>query len=138
MAIRTTAEAVGAIIDVASNITLTPFMEVANALVTECCSEDDYDAARLELIERWLSAHFYAIRDMQPNQERAGDVSVWYQSKVDLGLSVTHYGQQAMMIDTAGGLAELNQQLIKGPKVNVSISHIGMNEDEAEDYNTTT
>jgi len=50
MAVRTTAEAVGGIIEVDATISLTPFIEVANALVTEHCSTDDYDATRLELI----------------------------------------------------------------------------------------
>ena len=107
---RTTPELVAGIIEVDTAIDLSPFILPANELVTELCVPAGYSDERLELIERWLSAHFYAIRDPRPVTERAG--SVWFtaQSKVDLFLSVTHYGQQAMMLDTAGGLANLNKQ----------------------------
>lgn len=118
---RTTSAAVEAIIDVDVEIDLTPFIEVANSLVTEKCAsalnEDGdayYDAARLELIERWLSAHFYAIRDPRVSSEQAGSVGASYQNRVDLGLDQTTYGQQAKILDTAGGLASLDIMAKKG------------------------
>jgi len=117
---RTTEESVQGIIEHDATISLTPFIEVANALVTELCTDDSYDDTRLELIERWLSAHFYAIRDPRAESEKAGSVSVKYQSKVELGFDVTHYGQMAMRLDTAGGLAALNVQAKKGGKKTVS------------------
>ena len=90
------------------------FIDVANELVTEMCTGTNgpstaYTVARLELIERWLSAHFYAIRDPRVKSEKAGPVGVNYQEKVDLNLKLTHYGQQAMMLDTNGGLRSLDQ-----------------------------
>ena len=59
MAVRTTAAAVQGIIEHDATIPLTPFIEAASALVTQCCTDLDtaYVAAQLELIERWLSAH---------------------------------------------------------------------------------
>lgn len=117
MAIRTTSEAVAEIIEVDVLISLDPFIAVASALVDEVCetNEDaDYSEERLELIERWLAAHFYTNRDPRAVTERAGPVSATYQSKVDLNLSTSHYGQTAMTLDTAGGLAALNQKIIKG------------------------
>jgi len=130
MAIRTTSAAVALIIEVDANINLTSFIEVANALVTECCSADDYDATRLELIERWLSAHVYTIRDMRASEERAGAVSERKQSAVALGFDSSHYGQMAMRLDTKGGLAVLNEQMKKGKGQAVQISWLG-----SEDYN---
>jgi hypothetical protein len=106
---RTTENAVAAIIEVDEDINLAPFIEVAAALVDEVCAPAGYDEARLELIERWLSAHFYAIRDPRRTQEVAGPVSESFQSKVDLGLDVTHYGQQAKLLDTKGTLLILGQ-----------------------------
>jgi hypothetical protein len=122
---RTTAELVGEIIEVDSTISLIPFIEAANALVTECCSTDDYDDIRLELIERWLSAHFYCMRDARPYQERAGSISQSYQGKVDLGFDLTHYGQMAMRLDTVGGLAALNEEIKKGGRAIAKIEWLG-------------
>jgi len=102
MAIRTTALAVGGIIEVDVAISLDPFIETASALVDDIAVESGHGATRLELIERWLAAHFYAIRDPRTTQEKAGTVGASYESKVDLGLNLTRYGQQAMALDSSG------------------------------------
>ena len=91
---------------------------------------DDYDVTRLELIERWLSAHVYTIRDMRASEERAGTVSERKQSMVGLGFDTSHYGQMAMRLDTKGGLAALNARIKKGTGQTVQISWLGDN-----DYN---
>lgn len=131
---RTTATAVQGIIEHDSNISLTPFVEAANNMVTKHCSGvSDYSAADLELIERWLTAHFYAIRDPRASAERAGKVSQTLKSKVDLGLSVTHYGQMAMQLDWAGGLAALDQRIKKGLAPSLGFTWLGAEEGELED-----
>ena len=112
MAIRTTSEAVEGIIETEVTISLTPFIEVASLLVDKVCAplyDEVDDAAQLEMIERWLSAHFYAIRDPRRTQEVAGSVSEQFTSRVDLGLDLTWYGQQAKLIDTKGGLKVLDE-----------------------------
>lgn len=113
---RTTAESVAFIIELDEDIDLTSFILTANELVTEVCVPLGYSDTRLELIERWLSAHFYAIRDMRVSQEQAGPVSASYQHKVGLMLANTMYGQQAMLLDTQGGLASLSKSLEMGRK----------------------
>ena len=128
---RTNATNVKAIIEVDSTIIvsdsdLDPFINTANELVTELCTGSNgpstaYTSTRLELIERWLAAHFYAVRDPRVKSERAGAVGVNYQEKVDLNLSLTPYGQQAMMLDTNGALTRLN----KGKGVGISILWLG-------------
>ena len=130
MTVRTTSAAVALLIEIDDDISLTSFIETANALVTECCSTDDYDATRLELIERWLSAHVYTIRDMRASEERVGTVSERKQSMVGLGFDTSHYGQMAMRLDTKGGLAALNAQMKKGTGQAVQISWLG-----DDDYN---
>lgn len=112
---RTTSQLVAGIIEVDISIPLDPFIAVASELVTELCTDSDtgYSDERLELIERWLSAHFYTNRDPRPTREEAGPVSASYQSKVALNLASSHYGQTAMMLDTAGGLSELSRDLQK-------------------------
>jgi len=123
---RTTSGAVEGIIEVDVTISLEPFMLVANELVTEVCSDAGYSDERLELIERWLAAHFYTNRDPRPVNERAGPVSVTYQSAVALNLNTSHYGQTAMMLDTAGGLAALSKQK---PKRIASVTWLGTAEE---------
>jgi hypothetical protein len=110
---RTTSDLVEAIIDTDVDISLDPFIDAANYLVTTVCGVIplggySYTPADLELIERWLAAHMYAVRESRPQRQRAGTLTEEVQSKVDLGLSVTHYGQQAMVLDVNGGLAALN------------------------------
>lgn len=127
---RTTDLAVQGILDQDVTIPLTPFIEVANNLVTRVCvpalaADTDYVAADLELIERWLSAHFYCIRDAQRVQESVRGVSESFQQKVDLGLNQTRYGQQAMLIDTEGGLAALQKLLEDGRPRKVGITWLG-------------
>jgi len=131
MAVRTTDDLVQGIIEVDSAISLTPFIAAANALVTECCTglAEEYTAAHLILIETWLAAHFYTIRDMRAVSEKAGSVSERFQSKVDIGLSTSHYGQMAMRLDYKGGLARLDNKLKKGGK-SPSITWVGKEEDE--------
>ncbi len=132
---RTTVILVGGIIQVNPNITLTPFIEAANILVTQCCTElnDDYTADQLEKIETWLAAHFYTVRDMRRVSSKAGPVSEKKQSKVDLGFSTSHYGQIAMRLDFHGGLASLDKQILNGTVKTVGINYIGTTEEEYED-----
>lgn len=139
MTISVTSNDVQGIIEVRASINLTPFIDAAIDLVTELCMDCDYSDSRLNRIATWLSAHFYAIREGRPTQERAdGAGGMSYQSKVDLGFDVTHYGQMAMRLDTAGGLAALNQQAKKGGKVTVGVSHLGMTKTEIAQMTITS
>lgn len=114
---RTTAIAVQGILEDSPTLSLTPFMEAAYYLVTKCCATQTqadgtawYTDEDLELIERWLSAHFYHVAVTRADAERAGSVGQSLRSRVDLKLNLTHYGQQAMILDVAGGLTTLNEQ----------------------------
>ena len=114
MAVRTTPSAVQKIIEIDEGIIpnltdLDPFIEAASSIIDDVCVPLDYTDTKLELIERWLSAHFYAIRDQRRLREAAGSVSETFQTRVDLYLNVTIYGQQAQMLDTKGGLRSLNK-----------------------------
>jgi len=135
MAVRTTSASVSGIIEVDSAISLTPFIEAANAVVTQCCTglTTAYTATQLELIERWLSAHFYTVREMRVMSEKAGPVSERVQSKVDLGFDTSHYGQMAMRLDWHGGLASLNEQIKKGAITSVGITWLGTEEETLDD-----
>lgn len=127
---RTTAALVKTIIEVDENISsdLVPFITVANELVTECCADAGYTDARLELIERWLAAHFYSVRDPRAKTESAGSVGATYFGEVGKNLSLTFHGQQAMLLDTEGGLAALNASIAAGGKRTVGVTWIGTEE----------
>jgi len=134
---RTTVDQVELIIDLDSGISLTPFIEVANALVTEICAaavDADgalvYDATRLELIERWLSAHFYHVRDPKASREDVDSVAATYQSIVKIGFNCTHYGQMSMRLDTNGALSRLDKSAINGKSATVSLTWLGKTRDE--------
>lgn len=123
---RTTMELVEEIIEVDETITsLDPFILMASELVTEVCVPAGYGDERLELIERWLAAHFYCSRDPRLSYEVAGAVAGTYQYKNGLFLANTSYGQMALALDTKGGLALLSKNMEEGrKKTTVGITHL--------------
>lgn len=121
MAIRTTEAAVKLIIEVDDDISLTPFIETANNILERVCLDSGYSEATLELIERWLSAHFYAIRDPRVTREGVKGIEEAFAVSVkSSGFNTTPYGQQALLLDSAGNLADLEARRGK-----VQIVHIG-------------
>ena len=133
MAVRTTASDVGDIVKVKSGDDLTPFIEAANAIVTQHCTNTAFTAIQLELIERWLSAHFYLIYNPARLNERASVVSKQIESRVDLGFDVTRHGQMAMRLDWSGALSALNEQAKKGGQITAGMTWLGTPYDELAD-----
>lgn len=121
---RTSASQVESVVEVDADIDLEAFILTANEIVTEVCVPLEYSDTRLELIERWLSAHFYKIRDQSVASEKAGPVAASYQHKVDLLFMQTKEGQMAMSLDTKGGLARLQKALEEG-RIKPGISWLG-------------
>ena len=130
---RTTAEEVAGVVEVDETISLTPFITIANELVTELCTDSDYTDVRLELIERWLAAHFYLIRDQAVAQEQAGPVQVQYQFKIGMFLTQTKQGQTALALDTAGNLAALSKRMEDGEPGRIGFTWLGTDYDTEED-----
>lgn len=130
---RTTDELVGGVVEVDDSITLTPFIAIANELVTELCTDSDYTDARLTYIETWLAAHFYLIRDQAVAMERAGSVQVQYQYKIGLMLAQTKHGQTAMALDTEGNLAALSKRLEEGEPAGIEFTWLGTDYDTEDD-----
>lgn len=118
MGARTTPELVAGIIEVDDSIILTPFISAASSLVdrVEASAEardllqdgpgtgDKTREDKLQEIETFLAAHFYTLRDPRPTSESAGSVSSTYQSRVDLRLFTSPYGQMAVVLDETGTL----------------------------------
>lgn len=118
--VRTTENLVKEIIVVLDTVDLTPFIEMANGLVTELATgakgpSPPYDASRLELIERWLAAHFYTNRDPRAEEDKTGQAERMFRGETGLYLESSLYGQTAMALDTNGELAKLNRKLKKPP-----------------------
>lgn len=103
---RTTAEAVREIVGLPSTASVDGFIETATLLVDEvaaCDSSASY--AKLELIERWLAAHFARIKHPHLNSKSLGAASASFgRGSVGMRLDSTPEGQQALMLDTSGCL----------------------------------
>ena len=129
MTVRTTSISVQGIVEVDSAIALTPFIAAASSVVTSRCVDlyttAVYSDETLELIERWLAAHFYLIRDRRAKSESMGGASASYHDAGRIGLESTEYGQMAMALDTAGGLAALNKMMNNGGVTSASIQWLG-------------
>lgn len=131
---RTTNALVEGIIEVDSAISLTPFIGAANSIVTQCCTNltNDYSVDDLQQIETWLAAHFYTTRDPRAEREKAGPVEEKFQSAVALGFNTSHQGQMAMRLDFHGGLAALNNKILKGSFKVPGLSYLGKTRDEVD------
>jgi hypothetical protein len=87
----------------------------AQLLVGNVLLESGLDSARMELITKYVAAHFVILNTEKGGivQERMGDASAMYASSPQMssnsGLSATRYGRQAMMFDTSGKLTSFNQ-----------------------------
>ena len=107
---RTKPNLVRKIITVNEEDDLQAAIDSATNLVDQVCLHSGYNDTTLELIERWLAAHFYDIFKKEAVQENIGQSQNTYQSKIELGLRLTHWGQQALLLDTKGNLAALDNK----------------------------
>jgi hypothetical protein len=116
---RTTPELVGTVIDLEEGDDVVAYIDAASSLVEEVCTPLGYSDARLELIERWLGAHFFDINRPRARLQSVGGGGGTLQEAYEpvttnLWLNNTKYGQQAMLLDTKGGLAALNNSMKLG------------------------
>lgn len=113
MPIRTNTDRIKAICKVKDQHDLTEFIDAASQLVDDLCLTSGYTDVKLARIETWLAAHFYCILAPRRYVENVGQLQSTKETKVDLGLNVTRYGQMAMQLDTAGNLAGNNNKMEK-------------------------
>lgn len=88
-----------------------PLISAANKLVTAKCA-GFYTDDELKEIERWLSAHFVAVRDPSQSvvEKQIGEAREKYgrmKTNPGRGLEATPYGQQVLMLDYKGRLGNL-------------------------------
>lgn len=63
----------------------------------------------LEMVERLLAAHVYAMSDQPYASKSTGGASATFQGQTGLGLKGTKYGQRAMLVDYTRVLAALDE-----------------------------
>jgi hypothetical protein len=113
---RTSETLLGEIFDLDEDIDTSAAITDGNLLVDQVCLDSDYSEELLTRIETYLAAHFLAIRDPRTSFETIGEIQDRFEGKTDMGLRFTRYGQQAILLDTAGNLAKLDntQKTVKG------------------------
>jgi len=135
--VRVTSTNVKNCIYLSSKVT-TPMIEqcitTANAITDNTLSGQGLTEPILEQIELYLSAHFCSLKEPQIYEEEWGgrdSIAKEKRSKplVGVGLNATWFGQQAIMLDTSGTLAEMSQQ----NKKQAGIDTFGPYDDEDED-----
>lgn len=101
---------VKAIIEVPANLldaTILAFIDDAHLVVSEGLDSKGLSAARLEMIERYIAAHYITVLT-----ERGGLTSSGVDNATDTyggpkqasGLAMTRFGQQAIALDPTGTL----------------------------------
>lgn len=128
MAYRVTTEEVLTIIDT-SLTDVDAFIAAANVTITGMCGSD-YDDDVLKELERWLAAHLVSIRDPSKSaftEQNADGPSQKYQLTASnpVGLATTRYGQQVLILDYLGKLANLGL-----PGSVVKFASVGASNDE--------
>lgn len=129
---RTTAADVQGIVEVDASIGLTSFITVANAVVTKHCVDDDFTAAELELVERYLAAYFYCLRDRRATSETAEGIGQSLQHVEDLGFDANEYGQMAKRLDWSGALSALDRAAKGGLRRALEWTWGGVENDESQ------
>ena len=100
--------------DTDDSVDISAFITPATLLVDRVAAAANADDSgvtmsddELKEVERWLAAHFYAIREMLPSERKLGDAAEKFQGKTNMHLDATIYGQQAKALDATGELARL-------------------------------
>jgi len=138
MATRTSSASVQALLgqNYDGSTTLTPFIDTATALVDWLSSQDsdgELNSTLLELIERYLAAHFYHPVNQFVQAEGAGGASNTYQGQTGQGFSSTMYGQTALRLDVTGLLAKRELESQQG-RSKATVGWLGKTTDEQIDY----
>lgn len=95
------------------------FIDTASMMVDECAANDDtgsMTATRLEIVERWLAAHFYQMADPGYKSRNTAGASGSFNGETGQGLMSTRYGQQACILDLTGTLERRNKEAIDGSR----------------------
>lgn len=117
---RTTAALVRAILrdDYDGESDVSPFIASATVVVTRvaACAVaklEPLTVEELELIERWLAAHYYgctASNDRPIQEQTTEKAKGVFQGRTGMALESTYYGQVALTLDPSGCLAAVTKR----------------------------
>ncbi len=98
--------------DTANLPSLEPYIDSASSLIDAvvACAiarHRPLTAAQAEIIERWVSAHLYAMSDQTYAEKWTGKAKMVAHGKTGMHLEATKYGQVAMDLDTSGCLVAI-------------------------------
>lgn len=119
MALRTTSSLVKGILmrdyDNRRTPSLDPFILTANSLVNRLSTRAteiglSVGSETLELVERWLAAHYYVMSDKTFAENTTSGASAVYQGQTGMSLDASFYGQTAQTLDPTGLLGKLSQR----------------------------
>lgn len=106
------------IVSAPESVDLAPIAEAADLIVDGCTASSSYTAERIAAIKKWVGAHLFASTDMGRESrlvsETLVDLSQTFAVSVGKGFHLTTYGQQAMLLDPDGCLAQLSQKQSDG------------------------
>jgi hypothetical protein len=108
MPLRTNDTEVKRIITTTSDTT--PFIEAASVLVDNHLTGKGLSDATLLQIEKWWAAHLFAVSDPRSEETKTGKSEDKFQGKTGMGLNATLYGQQVLLFDTTGTLANVGKR----------------------------
>lgn len=137
MAVRTTSPLVQGVLigDYGNGADLTPFMLSASVTVDRVvlgatAKGITLSSTELELIERWLAAHYYAVSDRPYKSKSTAGASASFDGNTVMYLEATLYGQTAMRLDRSGVLDNIG-----GPVRKVAGGFwLGKKEGDAKSY----
>lgn len=118
---RTTAKAVvdvlapGKDYDTVLNPSLQPFIDAANSIVNRvktCAIAKGLalSTSELEIIERWLAAHYYVQSDQTYASKNTSNASASFQGKTEKFIEGSKYGQAAINLDYSGCLSAISKR----------------------------
>ena len=113
--------------DTANSPDLSRFIDSASAMVDYVASKDVHSvmtAVNLEVVERWLSAHFYAHSDQLFQSKNTGASGATFQGQTAMCFQSTQYGQTAMLLDLTNTLAKRNQEALTGYKRQATLTSL--------------
>lgn len=123
MAARTTPQAVQDLLagEYDGKTRLTPSIDTANVMVNwlatqDLAAEGLLNSGQLELIERWLSAHYYQMADPGYQNRSTGGASGGFQGQFTTGFKMTRFGQTALVIDVTNLLAKRDKEAEEGSR----------------------
>lgn len=102
-----------------NNPSLDPYIGAASLIVDRvrtCAIAKDkaLTTAELEMIERWLSAHAYAMSDQTFASKSTSKSSASFHGQTGMGLDATKYGQFAKGLDPSGCLVAIFERKSAG------------------------